>query len=151
MRIAFDIDGVILSIDLGLIKVIDCMKDKKAKDACTKFYFALRRRQLNPCDFLHEDDELYIITARGEENREITERWIKRYFPMAKLIMLSSHEEPTLVVSEEWYIKQAKRKAKALIENKIDVYFEDTAPVVRELRKLCPNTKIIQYGARFDI
>jgi len=150
LRVAFDIDGVILDIDLGLIRAIDFIHNKEEEQEATRFYYVCRRPLLNPLDFLHEDDELYIITGRDEKFREITEKWAKRYFPSAKLIVLG-HEEPTGdTIFEEWYVKQARRKAKALIENQIDIYFEDTAPVVRELRMMCPKTKIVQYGGRVD-
>lgn len=152
MRIAFDIDGVILDIDLGLIRTIDFIEDEKKRAEASLFYYTLRKPQINPCDYIHEDDELYIITGRDEKYRDITERWVKKYYPMAKLIILG-HEEPNPDTNlEKWFIKQARKKAEALIENKIDVYFEDTPPVIREMRKILPQTiKVIQYGGRFDL
>lgn len=151
MKVGFDIDGVILDIDLGLIRMIDHMDSEEARKEVSKFYYALRRRQLNPIDFLHDDDELYFITSRSEEYQEVTERWAKKYFPQAKLIVLG-HAEPTKESKlDSWFVRAAKKKAKAINENKIDVYFEDTGPVVKILRELCTNTKIIQYGGRFDL
>jgi len=151
MRVAFDIDGVILDIDLGLIRTIDFIEDKKKRAEASLFYYILRRPQINPYDYIHEDDELYIITGRDEKYRDITEKWAKKYFPNAKLIILG-HEEPTPETKlEGWFIRQAKKKAIALIQNGIDIYFEDTPPVVREMRKMLPPTiKVIQYGGRFD-
>jgi len=153
MRVGFDIDGVILDIDLAVIRLIDFLPDKKLRKEASKFYYALRRPLLNPLDFLHEDDELFIITGRPIEYKEITEKWAKKYFPKAELIILGSEKfgDTDVEVPDIWYVKHAKRKAKAINDNKIEVYFEDTAPIVKELRKLCPNTKIIQYGGRFGL
>lgn len=152
MRIAFDIDGVIVDIDLGLIRAIDFFPEgSEARKQASRFYYLMRRRQLNPIDYLSEDDELFFITGRNEAYRDLTEKWASKYFPQATLVILG-HEEPKAgePVLKKWYVRQAERKAKALKKYKIDVYFEDTPPVVRELRKMCPETKIIQYGGRFD-
>ena len=51
--------------------------------------------------------------------------------------------------NKEWGLIQAERKAKALNDNNIDVFFEDAPDVVKHLRRLCKNTKIVQYGGRF--
>jgi hypothetical protein len=51
--------------------------------------------------------------------------------------------------NKEWSLIQAERKAKALNDNNIDVFFEDAPDVVKHLRRLCKSTKIVQYGGRF--
>ena len=50
--------------------------------------------------------------------------------------------------TEGWDEIQAQRKAKAINDNKIEVFFEDAPQVVIHLRELCLGTKIIQYGGR---
>ena len=100
--------------------------------------------QLNPLDFVDETDELYFITGRNDCLTEITQKWVKKYFPMAKLFILDIGAKEIHNFSE----LQANLKQKIINENQIDVYFEDNPTVFSLLRKLCPNTKIIHYGSR---
>ena len=148
MNIAFDIDGVILEIDLFALRFIDSLSDSKLRSELSKYYYKSRRFLLNPIDFINKDDILFIVTGRNNLYKNITEAWHKKYLPEAILVCLD-HEEPKVeTILEDWFIKQAIVKSKALKKYKIDVYFEDTPEVVRELRKLCPDTKIVQYGGR---
>jgi hypothetical protein len=150
MNLGFDIDGVILAIDLFALRFIDNMKDNALRSELSRFYYYERPFQLNPLDFISDDDKLFLITGRNKLYQDITERWAKKYYPSATLVVLD-HEEPKAeTIIEDWFVKQARVKSKALKKYKIDVYFEDTPQVVRELRKLCPETKIIQYGGRQD-
>ena len=149
MNVAFYIDGVILQIDLFALRFIDSMSDKKLRTELSRYYYISRPFQLNPIDFVGTEDKLFIITGRNDLYKDITEAWHKKYFPGAILVCLD-HEEPKEETDlEEWFVKQARLKAKALEKYKIDVYFEDTPEVVKELRKLCPQVKIVQYGSRF--
>lgn len=157
MKVGFDIDGVIVPINLAIIRLLDYIGPSIGKEAVAniwKFYVGDRKIQLNPLDFLSEDDELFIITGRDTIHEEATVKWAKKYFPQAEVIVVyndSTEELSAKEVEEKWYVKAAKKKARILNHLKIDVYFEDTAPVVRELRKMCPDTKIIQYGGRFGL
>lgn len=151
MRIGFDLDGVVQEIDLGLIRVMDHNKSEEERRDICNFYYISRRQQLNPLDFCHENDELFFITGRPKDQLELTTRWKNKYYPMAKLVLLNKDNKDAYCIGlsiEEWLKKQAMIKARAIIENKIDVYFEDTPGIVLELRKICPHTKIIQYGGR---
>ena len=148
MRIAFDIDGVVLDMNLALLRAADLMGDKKTRDETNKYYYLSRKLQLNPLDFLAEEDELYLITGRNRRYLEITMNWKNKYFPKAKLILLDHVEPGNETIIEDWFIKQARLKASVLRQENIAVYFEDTPEVVRELRKLVPNCLIIQYGGR---
>lgn len=151
MNIAFDLDGVVLDQDLCALRSINLMQDRKQAQELFVYYCLYRQIQLNPMDYISEGDKLFFITGREELVRDITERWQKKYFPQATLIMTDCtyNEKEQNEKIEVWYVTQAKKKAKPILDNKIDVFFEDTPQVVVELRKLCPNTKIIQYGGRF--
>jgi len=149
MNIAFDIDGVVLDIDLGLIRSIDHEHRPEIKDELWHFYYAKRDLQLNPNDFMHDGDKLFLITGRNIEFTKETVGWKERYFPTATLVMLDQNIPEAEEGVEEWFINQARMKAKALKKYDIDIYFEDTPAVVKELRKLV-DIPIIQYGGRFD-
>ena len=151
MKVGFDIDGVILKIDLGLIRAIDMIDDVDKRNEVSKYYYGQRERQLNPLDYMYEDDELFIITGRAPCYKEETKKWVKKYFPMAKLIILGEEEDFANCVLDNWFEKQSIMKAGAIKKYYIEVYFEDTPDIVRRLRELCPKCKIIQYGGRFSI
>lgn len=147
MRIGFDLDGVVVSQDVGLLRVIDLLGEKHS-DELMEFYIRGRGQNIDPLDYIADGDELYFITGRSEKARIITERWQKKYYPSAKLVMTNNFIPGADCPVDKWYIRQATAKAKVINENKIDVYFEDIPEVVAELRKLCKNTKIVKYGSR---
>ena len=149
MRIAFDIDGVIAEQDACILRAFDLFEmPDSIRDIVNEYYYLERRILLNPLLFLTPNDELFFITGRNEKYTDITKRWINQFFPKSTLIMCN-HKEPTNIVDlDEWFVKQAKLKAKYINELHIEVYFDDCEEVVMELRKLCPNTKIIKYGGR---
>jgi hypothetical protein len=113
-----------------------------------EFYCRGRSNNIDPLDFLADDDELYFITGRSEKARMITERWQKKYYPTAKLIITNNLIPGNDITITDWYVKQAHLKARAILDNKIDVYFEDTPEVVKLLREICQHTKVIKYGKR---
>jgi len=152
MRIAFDIDGVIAELDIPFFRIMDFIPCKEEeKENIYHYYYAYRPVLLNPKFFTQgQGDEVIIITARPERYKEETIDWLKRHdIKYSKFIMLN-HEHPTGKLDlKEWFKKQARKKAKILIEEKIDVYFEDTPLVVKYLREMLPdNIKVIQFGLR---
>ena len=141
--------------ELALIKSIDLQENEEDRRDLIEHYYAHRDIQLNPIDFLAEDDELYFITGRSKRDEEITMKWAKRYFPMAKVIV-TRDDKGTRNLSalggtrEDWNLKQAIRKFEALVSCDIKVYFEDNPEVVKILRVMTKDTeiKIIQFGGR---
>jgi hypothetical protein len=158
MRIAFDLDGVVLQQEIYSLKAIDSCKNEEERSELMRCYYARRSIQLNPVDFLADEDELFFITGRSLLVEDLTKRWAKKYFPMATVIVtrtiLPSSDSDLMTKNyvkgeKKWSLIQAERKAKALNDNNIDVFFEDDPGVVKHLRRLCMNTKIVQYGGRF--
>jgi len=153
MKIAWDLDGVLCDIDLGLIRVIDNMTNPEAKYSAREWYFRERKPLLDARLFLSPDDEFYIITSRSHEFLDITKKWVRYYYPNAKLItinqkMMDCNQNDTESIKK--YVN-SKIKLKAEIINKlgIDVYFEDDG--VKLFRELCPNCAIIKYGGRLEV
>ena len=150
MKLGFDLDGVIIKNNLAILRLIDLIEDPKKRKEISKYYYKQQDILLDPLKFLLEEDELYIITSRNRIYKEETESIVKKYFPLAKLIILN-HVEPHLLLDlKDWYKKQAELKAKVIKELGIEVYFEDRPQVVRYLRDLCPNTKIICFGDHIE-
>jgi hypothetical protein len=159
MRIAFDLDGVVLHQEMYSLKAIDSVQNEQERAELMRYYYSRRSIQLNPIDYLADDDELFFITGRSVLVEDITRKWAKKYFPMATVIttrtILPSSDKDLMTKNyvkdktKEWGQIQAERKAKALNDNSIDVFFEDAPDVVKHLRQLCKNTKIVQFGGRF--
>jgi hypothetical protein len=144
LKIGFDIDGV-----LGTQNQIDisCAKDDPDLE---KLYYATVKPQFHPGIFMAEDDEGYLITARKEDLWDITVRWCKKYFPQYQLIQVPVKPWVTARERGEWRGIIAEAKSTVINHLKLDVYFEDMPETVQRLRKLCSNTKIIQFGGELD-
>jgi len=150
MIIGFDLDGVIASIDIPLFRLADKMGES------TEIYrwnFRTAKRILNPIDFLvFSDDEYYIITSRLKEGEDITRLWVKKYCPHCKELIILDDGVPSKDANEkevyEWLDRMAISKAEVIKKYKIEVYIEDSSYIVKRLRELCPDCKIINYGGR---
>ena len=150
MNIGFDMDGVLCKIDVALLRLIDNMPDEVRKSA-EEWYYRQRPPELNASLFLHEDDKMFIITSRPRRLARVTGKWVKKFYPYAHLYFAPYDTLSKWQNSEEqvvnWLIKKQATKAVVINELEIDVYFDDDCEV-SELRKLCPNTKIVKYGDR---
>ena len=80
-RVCFDIDGVVAT---GTVEEVYSDKAGWAYDKCTpisKTLELIKKLHENGCDIV-------LMTARYEEDREKTEKWLKQYeVPYSKLIM----------------------------------------------------------------
>ena len=148
MRIGFDLDKVLCDGNITILRMIDQMSPKK-RVAVEEWYYRDRKPLLIPEDFLADNDKYIVITGRSEKIRFETEWWIQKYCPnCVQLIMvdLGPAYDCTNGQVKEWSQEQARRKAEIINKAKLDVYFEDNGECVSELRRFCPNTKIIKYG-----
>lgn len=124
------------------------MPEKKRKLA-EPYYYREQKPLLNPELFLASGDEYIVITGRSKGLLADTEAWLKKFCPnYKKLIMANLGPCYDDINVEDWSKRQAELKAKIINEEKIDVYFEDNGTCADYLRKLCPKTKIIQFGGR---
>lgn len=144
MKIGFDLDGVLATQSIVELILI------RDNDFATDQYCGTLIPQLNPAMFLGKGDTAVIITARKAELDSITKDWCKLHYPQYKLYhikvpqWLTTHEADIA----EWHSLVAKAKAKLINKLDLDIYFEDMPETVEQLRQLCPNCKIIQYGGR---
>lgn len=142
MKIGFDLDGVIVSCDSYIWGLA------QGNEPVLKLALEEAKPVLNPRLFTSEKDEIYFITARSPAFDEITKRWCKHFFPDVTLVSVVVPPWKDSNGWDKWYTIVARMKANIINDLKIDVYFEDMPVTVKHLRKLCPNTKIIQYGGR---
>lgn len=143
MNIAFDLDGVVLQQDEALLNLIHQLPNNDAKITAYKYYCKQRKINFNPAQFIGPGDRGYFITARGKQDNNYTKRWVNKFYPQFTLIPLSTYD-----VTEKWVrLHDAEAKKQAIINYKIDVYFEDVIEIVAYLRRHCSNCKIIHYEA----
>lgn len=152
MRIAFDLDGVLAETSIALLRTVDRLGKEVARDVYG-WTFRENKMLLNPMDFMiFSEDEYYIITSREEVAREITEKWVRKYCPHVKELIMLDDDIPDKNAGEKeifaWLDRMANSKAKVINEKKIEVYFDDSSWIVKKLRELCPNCKVINYGGR---
>ena len=145
MRIGFDLDGVLATQDVTVIILIRD-KGEFAEDQ----YAGTLRPQLYPSMFLGKNDTAVIITARMARLNLVTKEWCKLHFPSYKLFHVKVPQWLTTHPSDikKWQNEVSRRKARLINKLQVEVYFEDMPDTVEQLRKLCPNCKIIQYGGR---
>lgn len=136
--------------DLALLRVLNLSGSAQKETELFKMYCNARGMNLNPLDYLADDDKLFLITGRSKDVELLTKKWADKYFPSATLIVTKIADAGNNPL-KDWYALQAEGKAKYLNDLKIDVYFEDCPEIASKLRELCPNTKVIKYGSRFSI
>jgi len=136
-----------------MLRVIDSLTDKEARDNIEKYYYAYRKLELDPQLISNfPNDKVILITGRPNYLKETTKEWLKRNKISYNKLIFCNHRAPFGQFSKKeldtWFKKLAEKKAKILKEEKVEVYFEDTPDIIKWLRELCPNIKIIQYGLR---
>jgi len=148
MKIGFDLDGVLRTLDLFPLRI--CKEISDDYDMM-KWYYMLLKPELNPFMFLSEDDEAYIISMQKDRDRELTEKWLRKFLPTITAHVLVHNwnasdwkAQNSEKINNEW----SSQKATKIKELGLEVFFEDDPQVVKQLRELCPETKIIQYGGR---
>lgn len=84
--------------------------------------------------------EIIIISSRPWWFEKITIKWLKKHNIKWSSIWLDwgCNLRPTLDLRE-----RAKKKAYHIISNSVNIYYEDDKEIREELKKLCPNVKIL--------
>jgi hypothetical protein len=146
MKIGFDLDGVIADLDITLFRLIRRVnfQDEEHKNRFTQSYFGglKLRENWNPEELIAKGDEYHIITARHSTiDDSATFEWCKKYCTNAKSVNIVGKQGDNRE-------RSTKAKAEKIKELGIEVFFEDDPRLVKTLRELCPETKIIQVGGR---
>jgi len=155
MKVGFDLDGVLC--DIGVVELHLMHKlPPKGEETAELYYYTERKPLLNPKLLMHEDDEYHIVTSRHQGLREVTGRWVEKYYPDVNSLNIvgveawyqnaSGADDPA--VWKAYANQVVKLKAAKINELELDVFFDDSVGNVVQLRELCPNTTIIQYGGR---
>lgn len=148
MKIAFDCDGVLSDIDPSHLKLIHNMPESPEKVEAEIIYYRDRTPLINPRFYLADDDEYYIITSRHEGLREITERYVNKWFPDCSGLYIVGGD-PILFNSdyEAWKDMILEKKIELIEELGIDVFFDDNPELVVKYRKRL-KIPVIKYGTR---
>lgn len=147
IKFSWDLDGGVLEgghlyffRNLNITSRIDKQEAKRSE---MEFY-ASRKLKYRPALFASEGDEVFIITCRKTEARDITKKTLKKYEINAPIIFADEKGEIDWSSSYEEASKKAARlKAKVIKRLGINVHFDNNPIVVEALRELCPEVKII--------
>ena len=124
-----------------------------------ELYYAERRPLYDPEDFLADGDEYHVITGRHENLKVISEKWIKKYCPNAKSINVVGGRPWYDFIKEgengvecwsRWNKVSCQNKIEKIKELGIDVFYDDSASNIKQLRAALPNLKVIQLGGRLS-
>lgn len=146
MRIGFDLDGVLMTQDICLLQVMRCLEKHSNLPWARSWYYRTGKLQMDPKMFMNNEDEGFVITCREKGLESVTKIWCKRHIPILKLIQVYPKVKTGVGTFRAWCNGSALAKAEVINKLGLDVYFEDVPIIVRRLRELCPNTKILRYG-----
>ena len=147
MRIGFDMDGVLRTSNLGLLKACIAIDDFEPYkiDQLTS-----TQPLLNPNFFGMIEDELYCITnCMSDESAASKKVWLQHFY--GDRVNLIPIQVATNAWGEDYAMPIAKAKLEKVLEEGIEVYFEDDPMIVRFMRELLTgkrndSVKIIKYG-----
>jgi len=147
MKISFDLDGVIVEGNhhyvFRILDIIRGLNPEAAEIAEMDFYSSSTLKH-RPSVFLSKDDEAAIITCRKPESQGVTEDYLKKHEIRVRVIFADKRGEIDWSSPYKKASKKAARlKAKAIRDFGSEVHFDNNPIMVKELRKLCPETKII--------
>jgi hypothetical protein len=158
MRVGFDLDGVLSTQSLAVLAVLSHVK---GLGFAKEWYYRECELKMDAKQFLAKEDTPVIVTARESIPGivRITEEWVERHIgagiPIIWLSMGSKLPPPISLggtVGSKRALRvldaMAAKKAEVINREGIEVYFDDSEYLVKKLRKMCPNCKIIHYGAR---
>jgi len=155
VRIGYDLDGVLCDIDVAVIRIMDNLP-KVQRDSVEEWYYRDRKPRLNPYLFGLPEDEVFIITGRQQQLKDITTTWVTKHFPdiikSGRFFIVGAENDTLNGVNdkdeiEKWCQRRIKEKADMINKLKLDVYFDDNV-FIQDLRELCPSCKIIHFGGR---
>ena len=150
MKLGFDLDGVLADIDRTHLKWIHNIDDLEQTKYIEHIYYTDRKPLINPRTYLAEGDTYYIITARHNNLKPVTERYVKKWFPdCSGLYIVGGDPELYDKDFEAWKDFILEEKIKLFKELGIEVFFDDNPGLVQKYRKRT-DIPIIQYGSRLD-
>jgi len=147
VKISFDLDGVIVEGNHHYVfRILDIIRglNPEAAEIAEMDFYSSRALKHRPAVFLSKDDEAAIITCRKPKAKKATKDYLKKNEIKALIIFADKKGEIDWSSPYKKASKKAARlKAKAIRDFGSEVHFDNNPIMVKELRKLCPETKII--------
>ncbi len=131
-KIAYDFDGVLMPAIKRDKKYFQQNKyERDLFERKKRYHFKASGVLKRPIE-----KEYYIISARRERYRDITEEWLKKNkIEPIELILMEGQLTFNRII---------EHKSKYLKELGIEKYYEDDPKIVAKIRKLLPNIEVIQ-------
>jgi len=131
MIVGYDLDGVLCT----LFKPYKSYRLKNGEER--KLYKRLKREHVGKAKCIRktEGEIVYVVTARKEELRYDTLKWLNaNLIRFHRLCMLDTSRTRENIINFK----------KRMIEMyEIEKFFEDDPKIVKKLKKLCPQTEIV--------
>src|SRR4030042_3837912 len=125
MKLGFDLDGTLCTINtVNLIQIANC-KDAAIKKQMEEWYYRDQKSLLDANLFLSEKDEMFIITGRPDYLHNITKKWVDRFYPNATLVLVGRKTMTHADDCKTGWLVLAKLKADMIIKLGLDIYFDD--------------------------
>lgn len=145
--IGVDLDGVICALNEGELRSIDNIEDPDISKEFERDYYANRPIKQNPYMFKNPKDDLVVITARPAFAEDVTNEWMREYFPgIPTRVVSPSHY--TEKQEEEWINEVVNLKYNEIKRQGVDIYVDDNPAVVAGLRE--KGVSVLQYGGRWE-
>lgn len=102
-------------------------------------------RNATPSALSYPDQGIYIVTCRSENLREATEDWLRKHkIPYKKLVMMDPEVLQNNTEEEIVNEIQVDHKERWIKKLGLDLFVEDNAHVVGELKRRCESCHIMR-------
>ena len=145
MRIGFDVDGTLTNERFEDIHKSVMNTDQslelfvhKMIDFTPSYYMGLLQTHI------HNHDEIFIITYRWDDWAEATKKWFEKYVKTEKIKFYFSTPDIRTNDVEVYKRNAVVYKSRAILENDLHYYYDDSDFLIEALTITCPRTKIIK-------
>ena len=148
MRLSFDLDGVITESNHSFFSMLRSLRvtDHEIALQAELAFYSEQPLKYHPNQFLGEDDNGIIITARKPVARRVTEQWLFRHGVILPVFYVDSNDEFDWSEYATASVLAARAKADVIANLDIDVHFDNNHILVAKMRKILPHKCIIQVG-----
>ncbi|KKK53563.1 hypothetical protein LCGC14_3093530 [marine sediment metagenome] len=143
MLLSFDLDGVVVATDNGLLALLHRAARAELPGAVADLqqYYARRQMMLDPRTLCLPGDSFHIITGRVPSAHEVTKLWVNRWFGWLGVKRL--HLVGNQAVEDLFTLGQddkacellAQAKLEAIQEVRAAVHFDNNPSIIRRLRQ----------------
>lgn len=148
MRISFDLDGVIAETHhwfFGLLNITRGLDRKLSKSAEMDYYNSLALK-IHPRQLMDRHDTGVIITSRKPWAQAITNLWLARHGIDLPVFFADPADQLDWAEYNKASAQAAELKARIMLNEGVEVHFDNNPVLIRHLREFHPDIKAILIG-----